>query len=286
MARDVRLLAAQGTLAPRAHEQLAILVLLLEDSDREIRHVADATLNRIPIEALQAFLARSDVSIDLREFFGDRGVFPAEIPTIEVRRAADRHRRRSEVDVADDAEEGRESVHQRVANMSFTERLKAAVKGTKEMRAILIRDPNKMISAAVLSSPKVTEQEAAGFARMASVSEDVLRAIGHNRAWMKNYDVVLGLTKNPKTPLAMSLNLMSRLQDADVRRSRWIATCPKPCASPPARRLSQTRAERIDRAEPTARVDGMRRHRRRLPVRPPCSPRRRARRWHGSSRPT
>jgi hypothetical protein len=54
--------------------------------------------------------------------------------------------------------------------MGFTERLKAAMKGTREMRAILIRDPNKMISAAVLSSPKVTESEAAGFARMASVS--------------------------------------------------------------------------------------------------------------------
>jgi hypothetical protein len=37
VARDVRMQAAQGALAPRAHEQLAILVLLLDDSDREIR---------------------------------------------------------------------------------------------------------------------------------------------------------------------------------------------------------------------------------------------------------
>ena len=82
--RDVRLLAAQGTLAPRANEQLEILVLLLEDADPEIRQVADATLNRIPVETLQGFLARSDVSIGLREFFGDRGVFPSTIPLIEV----------------------------------------------------------------------------------------------------------------------------------------------------------------------------------------------------------
>ena len=34
-----------------------------------------------------------------------------------------------------------------------------------------------MIAAAVLSSPKLTEQEVEGFARMASVSEDVLRMI-------------------------------------------------------------------------------------------------------------
>jgi hypothetical protein len=37
--------------------------------------------------------------------------------------------------------------------MGFTVRLKAAMKGTREVRAILIRDPNKMIAAAVLSSP-------------------------------------------------------------------------------------------------------------------------------------
>src|SRR5262249_19195166 len=80
--RDVRLLAAQGALAPRAYEQLAILVLLLEDRDAEIRQTADDTLNRIPEQALKAFLARSDVPIGLREFFADRGIFPDEIPQI------------------------------------------------------------------------------------------------------------------------------------------------------------------------------------------------------------
>jgi hypothetical protein len=106
--------------------------------------------------------------------------------------------------------------------------LKAAMKGTKEIRAILIRDPNKMISAAVLSSPKVTESEAASFARMASVSEDILRAIGHNRAWMKSYAVVLGLARNPKTPVAMSLNLLVRLQDRDVQAISVDRNVPEP----------------------------------------------------------
>ena len=41
--------------------------------------------------------------------------------------------------------------------MNFPQRLKAAMKGTREMRAILIRDPNKMICASVLSSPKVSD---------------------------------------------------------------------------------------------------------------------------------
>jgi hypothetical protein len=73
-----------------------------------------------------------------------------------------------------------------------------------------------MIAASVLSSPKVSESEIESYARMANVSEDVLRIIGHNRAWMKNYGVMLGLTKNPKTPLAMSMNLMARLSERDL----------------------------------------------------------------------
>ena len=100
--------------------------------------------------------------------------------------------------------------------MGFPDRLKAAFKGTREMRAILIRSPNKMLAAAVLSSPKVTNSEVESFTRMTNVSEEVLRTIGSNRAWTKSYGVVVGLTKNPKTPLAMSLNMMSRLADRDL----------------------------------------------------------------------
>ena len=100
--------------------------------------------------------------------------------------------------------------------MGFSERLKAAVKGSREMRAMLIRDPNKMISAAVLSSPKLTGPEIEAYSRMASLSEEVLRIIASNRAWTKSYNVVLGLIKNPKTPLALSLNFMGRLNNRDM----------------------------------------------------------------------
>ena len=101
----MRLQAAQGALAPRAHEQLAILVLLLEDPDREIRETADETLNKIPVEALEKFLARSDVPVDLREFFGDRGIFPGRDPADRgrLRRAADRRSAEPEDDDEDAA---------------------------------------------------------------------------------------------------------------------------------------------------------------------------------------
>jgi hypothetical protein len=215
--RDIRLQAAQGTLAPRAHEQLAILVLLLEDPDREIRETADETLNKIPVEALEKFLARSDVPIDLREFFGDRGIFPAEIPPIEVEMEIEEALIDTSTGEGEEEEE-RISGTQELAAMNFPQRLKAALKGTREHRAILIRDPNKLICATVLASPKVSVPEVESFARMQNVSEDVLRIIGGNRAWLKSYGVVLALTKNPKTPLALSMHLMTRLTAKDLAK--------------------------------------------------------------------
>lgn len=230
--RDTRLLAAQGALAPRAHEQLELLVMLLEDQDAEIRQVADATLTAIPIDSLQAFLARSDVSIGLREFFGDRGIFPAEIPAIEVDdplidRSDDMVVSEEDLDLLAEGAD-RDSVMQLLAKMNFPQRLKAALKGTKEMRSALIRDPNKMICHTVLSSPKLTDGEVEAFAGMASVSEDVLRTIGNNRKWMKNYKVVLRLTKNPKTPVALSMNLMGRLSDRDMQSLSVDRNVPEP----------------------------------------------------------
>ena len=231
--RDVRLLAAQGGLAPRAHEQLALLVLLLEDRDAEIRTTAEHTLNAIPVEALQTFLARSDVPVGLREFFADRGVFPNEIPAIldvdiPLIETADEFNLSEEDSklLAEGAD--RDSAMQMLGKMTFPQRLKAALKGNKEVRSILIRDSNRMICQTVLSSPKLTETEIEAFAGMASVSEDVLRAIGMNRKWMKNYKVVLRLTKNPKTPLAMSLSLLSRLSDRDMQGVSVDRNVPEP----------------------------------------------------------
>ena len=80
VARDVRLLAAQGALAPRAQEQLALLILLSDDPDPEVTRAAAATLDALPVEPLRAFLARSDTPAEMRTFFEARGVQPSDTP--------------------------------------------------------------------------------------------------------------------------------------------------------------------------------------------------------------
>jgi hypothetical protein len=230
--RDVRLQAAEGELAPSAHEQIEILMLLAGDSDSDIRAAAETTIARIPADALRSCLARTDVPAAARAFFAKRGVIPGDTPAsagddplIDTAPAVPDV---VEIPEGPAGEPARASIAQQIAKMGFSERLKAAVKGSRELRAMLIRDPNKMISASVLSSPKLTENEVEAFARMANVSEDVLRIIGSNRGWMKNYGVVVGLCRNPKTPLAVSLNHMNRLNDRDLQMLSIDRNVPEP----------------------------------------------------------
>jgi hypothetical protein len=96
--------------------------------------------------------------------------------------------------------------------------MKLAMKGTREQRATLIRDTNRIVATAVLTSPKLTEAEVEAFAKMANVSEDVLRIIGTNRTWLKNYAVALALAKNAKTPPGISMQLLHRLNEKDMKR--------------------------------------------------------------------
>jgi hypothetical protein len=212
VARDVRLLAAEGALAPRAHEQLALLILLSDDADPVVAATAQATLEVLPAGSLSAFLARGDVPDPMREFFAARGIQPAGVAGAD---AAD-----PLIDVAPGGDGAAEPVPddpQVLSSLSIVERMKLAMKGTRAQRAVLIRDSNKLVSSAVLSSPKLTDSEVEAFAKMANVSEEVLRIIANNRAWTKKYSVLSALARNPKTPPAISMQMVPRLNDRDMK---------------------------------------------------------------------
>jgi hypothetical protein len=215
-------------LAPRAQEQLGLLVLLSNDADPAIRAATEATIARIPRLDLARFLGRPDVAHEIRDFFAGRGVEPVlsdapltDEPLLDADESPphDPDPGDGSGDAADgEAGEARKlATIQRLALMTVSEKIKAAMRGSREERTILIRDPNKLVSLAVLSSPKVNEREVESYAKMANVSEDVLRVIGTTRAWTKSYSIVRSLAFNPKAPIAVSMTLVSRLVEKDVR---------------------------------------------------------------------
>jgi hypothetical protein len=240
VARDVRLMAAQGAFAPRALEQVALLIILSDDPDPQIAICARATIDLLPTAPLRAFLARTDVPPEMRQFFAAQGIVPgprgdetAEEPLVDIDHPSDSGsgligaeeseeaaRAAEEGKAGPDLEEGEgddEAATAVLSSLSVMQRMKLAMKGTREQRARLVRDSNKLVSAAVMSSPKLTETEVEAFTKMGNVSDDVLRIIATNRSWMKNYGIMLGVAKHPKTPPAISMPIVARLNERDQK---------------------------------------------------------------------
>lgn len=237
VARDVRLLAAKGAFAPSALDQLSLLLILLDDTDPEVARESAATIDRLPRAPLEAFLARGDVTSEIRDFFAARGVMPGGTPLEGDAALLDE----SEPAPAGEQSEDERTTSQRLGMMGVMEKVKVATRGTREERSILVRDPNRLVAAAVMSSPKLTEQEVESFSKMANVTEEVLRVIGTNRAWTKNYNVVAGLVRNPKTPVAISMNLLQRVNDKDVRLIATDRNVPEPVRIAARKRATASR---------------------------------------------
>ena len=109
------------------------------------------------------------------------------------------------------------STVQRLYRLTTAEKVLTALKGSREERAVLVRDPNRLVASAVLGSPRLTDAEIESFAGMKNVSDEVLRQIGNNREWTKRYGVLSSLVKNPRTPLAITLSMVSRLNPRDIK---------------------------------------------------------------------
>jgi hypothetical protein len=114
--------------------------------------------------------------------------------------------------------ERRKTLLQQISTMTVSQRVKFAMKGGSEARRTLIRDNNKVVQRAVLQSPRLTDQEVEAFASMTNLTDEILRLIGKNRNFRKNYNVVRNLLNNGKAPLDCSLGLLPMLNPPDLKK--------------------------------------------------------------------
>jgi hypothetical protein len=104
-----------------------------------------------------------------------------------------------------------------IQQMSVFQKVKLARLGNKEARGLLIRDRNKVVAVAAISSPKISDNEVVSFAQSRNVCDEVLRIIANNRNWTRNYQVKLALACNPKCPQPTAMKFLNFLQDNDLR---------------------------------------------------------------------
>ncbi len=113
--------------------------------------------------------------------------------------------------------DGKKSMQARIQQLTMGDKLAYALKGPKEARAILVRDPNREIALTVIKNPKITDGEVEFFASSTNVCEEVHREIGKNREWCKKYSILRALVFNPKTPAGISLEKLPYMKDKDLQ---------------------------------------------------------------------
>ncbi len=149
-----------------------------------------------------------------------------------------------ELSAEDDEISGeRVSMINRILRMGMKDRVKLAMKGDREARNILIRDPNRIVAQAVINNARITEQEIEKIAAMRTVPEEVLRQIAINRNWARNYTIMHNLARNPRTSIGNAITILSRLQLRDLQaitKNRNVSDAVRRQAT----RLAQARAGR------------------------------------------
>ncbi|MGE0871238.1 MAG: hypothetical protein AB7P03_21920 [Kofleriaceae bacterium] len=114
-----------------------------------------------------------------------------------------------------------------INNMSIPAKIRLATLGNAFARAILIRDPIRLVAVAAIKSPGVTDIEAARYASNQSLAEDVIRYISTRREWTKMYGVKVSLCRNPKTSIPEAAKLLPFLRDKDLvnlSKSRGVSS--------------------------------------------------------------
>ena len=127
-----------------------------------------------------------------------------------------------------------------VQQMTIVQKIKLARLGGREARNLLIRDRNKVVSTAVIMSPKISESEVVAIAQSRSVGDEILRRICANRDWTRSYAVKQALVTNPKTPQTSAVAFLNHMHERDLRtimRSRDVPSA----ISAHARRVLQRR---------------------------------------------
>lgn len=96
-------------------------------------------------------------------------------------------------------------------------RIKVAQGASRELRSMLIRDPNPQVAIAVVARNALPDTEVEYIANSRQVCEEVLAEISKKREWIRKYSIQKALVKNPKTYVPIALKFMPRLTVHDLR---------------------------------------------------------------------
>jgi hypothetical protein len=168
---------------------------------------------------------------------------PDEKKDAMFERAARLQADRAEPDSGDTSPPAEEAVTREIWALPVPMKIRLAMLGNAFDRAILIRDPKKIVAIAAVKSPGMTDVEIVKYAGLSTLAEEVIGYIANRRDWTKLYSVKLSLVNNPKCPLGAAMRLLPHLREKDVDSLARSKGIPSALAAA-ARKLVMQRSSR------------------------------------------
>lgn len=119
----------------------------------------------------------------------------------------------------EEEEEGGKSsnIATKILSMSISEKVRMATLGGKGERDFLIRDNNRLVHMAAVTSPKVQLKDIQNWSSNRLMPDGVLCFIAQHRRYRRVYQIVVNLVSNPKMPVKVGVKLMPQLVKKDLK---------------------------------------------------------------------
>lgn len=230
-ALETRLAACSAAGSMAAADRLMLLFCLSKDAEQSVRAAALSCLKDLP-EAVITFYIESatphQLVIDSLRLLCNN--YPAEAITAPARAVIE------ETDVLDvlpgqvdqDEEPAEEtpavneddeeflSKYKTAQLMGIGEKIKMALSGDKEWRAILVKDANKLVSGSVIKNPRITEGEVLTLIKAGIQNDEIMRLICANKEWIKSYKIRKALIENTRTPVQNAMRYLGTMGEKDL----------------------------------------------------------------------
>ncbi|MCB9530481.1 MAG: hypothetical protein H6700_01800 [Myxococcales bacterium] len=119
--------------------------------------------------------------------------------------------------VNEDDSVAKKSIATAILSMTISEKMRLATLGSKAEREFLIKENNRLIHMAAVTSPKVQLRDIQTWSGSRVMPDGVLTYIANHRRYRRVYVIVVNLVNNPKTPVKEALRLFPSLVDKDLK---------------------------------------------------------------------
>lgn len=123
-------------------------------------------------------------------------------------------------ELEEDEKEGGEknkSLQTRMLTMTISERVRMAMLGSAQEREFLIKDNNRLVHMAAVTSPKVQPKDVVSWSANRLVPDGVLAFIANHRRYRRMYPICVNLVNNPRTPIKNSTRILPTLVERDLK---------------------------------------------------------------------